>query len=48
MFTSNKNKFISKIESLFNKVVRRSDFYETNINLFNEKIINIYIVASGI
>lgn len=44
MFTSNKNKFISKIESLFNQVVRRSDFYEININLFNEKIINIYIV----
>ena len=44
MFTSDKNKFISKIESLFNQVVRRSDFYENNINIFNEKIINIYIV----
>jgi len=44
MVTSDKNKFISKIESLFNQVVRRSDFYENNINIFNEKIINIYIV----
>ena len=43
MFTTDKNQFIDKIESLFNRVVRRSDFYKTNIYHFNDKIINIYI-----
>lgn len=43
MFTTDKNQFIDKIESLFNRVVRRSDFYKTNIDHFNDKIINIYI-----
>ncbi len=44
MLATDKNKFIGRIESIFNRVLGRSDFYKTNINFFNEKIIKFYIV----
>ena len=47
MFIADKNRFMADLEALFNRVVARSDFYKVNIKLFNEKIINIYIMDIG-
>ena len=47
MFIADKNRFMADLEALFNRVVARSDFYKVNIKLFNEKIINIYVMDIG-
>ena len=47
MFIVDKGELMGNLESLFNKVTRRSNFYKDNIKSFNEKIINIYIIDLG-
>ena len=47
MFNGDKDRFMGDLEMLFNRVAQRSDFYKVNINSFNGKIINIYIMDFG-
>ncbi len=47
MFIGDKDRFMGDLEMLFNRVAQRSDFYKVNINSFNGKIINIYIMDFG-
>ncbi|MDC3067228.1 SCP2 sterol-binding domain-containing protein [Pseudomonadota bacterium] len=48
MFIGDKDRFMGNLEMLFNRVAQRSEFYKVNINSFNEKIINIYIIDFGL
>lgn len=47
MFIVDKDELTAELESCFNKITQKSDFYKDNINSFNEKIINIYIIDLG-
>ena len=44
MFKNGKQTLIDNSQKLFNQLIRRSNFYADNIEAFDKKVVNVYIL----